>query len=332
MMNQINDIVKSKNVLFISTKNSDYIRNQQEKELLQECAKAYDELVFLDRSYVKRILKVWTKCLVGKWRKAEVMFVGFAPQLMLPFLMFWNKRRTVIIDFFISMYDTCVCDRHYFKEKSLAAKVLHKIDSMTLKHCSHVIVDTKADRKYFSEEFGVAEEKMEVLYLKADTNTYHPMEPSKVSDAVFHVLYFGSILPLQGIDVILDAVKLLGEEKDIYFTIIGPIKSDKGEFQKEDYPNAEFFEWLSQKELAKKIADADLCLAGHFNAKIGKAKRTIPGKAYIYEAMNKRMILGDNDANREIFKEDDRHLFVKMGDPKALADMIGIERNYNMHN
>ena len=321
-MNQISDMTKRKNVLFISTKNSDYIRNQQEKELLQECAKAYDEVVFRDRSYVKRILKVWTKCLGGKWRKAEVIFVGFAPQLMLPFLMFWNKRRKVVIDFFISMYDTCVCDRHYFKKKSLAAKILHKIDSMTLKHCSHVIVDTKADRKYFSEEFGVAEEKMEVLYLKADADTYYPMESERTNDTAFHVLYFGSILPLQGIDVILDAIKLLREEKDIRFTIIGPIRSSKGEFQKKDYPNAAFYEWVSQKELAKKIADADLCLAGHFNAKIGKAKRTIPGKAYIYEAMDKRMILGENDANHEIFREDSKHSFVKMGDAKALAEMI----------
>lgn len=321
-MNQISDMTKRKNVLFISTKNSDYIRNQQEKELLQECAKAYDEVVFRDRSYVKRILKVWAKCLGGKWRKAEVIFVGFAPQLMLPFLMFWNKRRKVVIDFFISMYDTCVCDRHYFKKKSLAAKILHKIDSMTLKHCSHVIVDTKADRKYFSEEFRVAEEKMEVLYLKADADTYYPMESERTNGTAFHVLYFGSILPLQGIDVILDAIKLLREEKDIRFTIIGPIRSSKGEFQKEDYPNAAFYEWVSQKELAKKIADADLCLAGHFNAKIGKAKRTIPGKAYIYEAMNKRMILGENDANHEIFREDSKHSFVKMGDAKALAEMI----------
>lgn len=37
-------------------------------------------------------------------------------------------------------------------------------------------------------------------------------------------------------------------------------------------------EWLSQQELADEIAGADLCLAGHFNADIDKAKRTIPGR------------------------------------------------------
>ena len=53
-----------------------------------------------------------------------------------------------------------------------------------------------------------------------------------------------------------------------------------------------------------------------------KAKRTIPGKAYIYEAMGKKMILGDNSATRELYHEDELRYFVKMGDSKALADKI----------
>ena len=68
---------------------------------------------------------------------------------------------------------------------------------------------------------------------------------------------------------------------------------------------------------------ADLCLAGHFNKDIEKAKRTIPGKAYIYEAMNKPMILGDNEATRELYNESMKGIyFVEMGDAEALAERI----------
>ena len=52
-------------------------------------------------------------------------------------------------------------------------------------------------------------------------------------------------------------------------------------------------DWLMQEDLASHIAFCDLCIAGHFDARIKKAARTIPGKAYIYRAMNKPMILGD---------------------------------------
>ena len=81
--------------------------------------------------------------------------------------------------------------------------------------------------------------------------------------------------------------------------------------------------WLSQEDLAKHIDFADLCLAGHFNASIEKAKRTIPGKAYIYRAMEKPMILGENSANHELYSQQEEGIyFVEMGSGEKLAEKI----------
>ena len=63
-------------------------------------------------------------------------------------------------------------------------------------------------------------------------------------------------------------------------------------------------------------------MAGHFNKEVEKASRTIPGKAFIYQAMGKEMILGNNPANRELFARDEKVIFVEMGDEKALAKAI----------
>lgn len=319
-MKKINDIVDGKNILFLSTKNRDYIRNQQEINLLKGKANSYEEIVFSDKSYIKRILKVYLSCCKGIWRRADIIFVGFAPQLVFPFLGIWMRKKTVVIDFFISMYDTFVCDRKKFKKSSWIAKLLHQIDEITLQRCHHIIVDTKTHGAYFSEEFHVSPEKLEVMYLEADLSVYDSSKYMEERDEeVLKVLYFGSILPLQGVEVILEAVRLLENQRNIVFTIIGPIK-EKDNI--ETYSNVKFYRWLSQEQLAEQIARADLCLAGHFNAEIGKARRTIPGKAYIYEAMNKPMVLGENEANRELFQEDDRHFFVEMGNAAALAAKI----------
>lgn len=321
LMKKMSDIVAGKRLLFVATKDREYIRNQQEIKLLKNNSKSYKEIVFSDKSYIKRILKVWFACCRGVGKEIEIIYVGFAPQLIFPFLKRWMKKKTVIIDFFISIYDTFVCDRRYFKENSYIAKLLHKIDEITLQRCHHIIVDTQADGKYFAEEFHVPFEKMEVLYLEADSNIYNANKYAVVRDEnVMSVLYFGSILPLQGIDVILEATKLLKTQEDIKFIIIGPI--NQKEFVQEDYPNVKFYDWLPQEKLAEQIAQVDICLAGHFNAEIGKAKRTIPGKAYIYEAMNKKMILGENVANHELFEEDERHFYVEMGNAKELAETI----------
>ena len=111
----------------------------------------------------------------------------------------------------------------------------------------------------------------------------------------------------------------LADHNEIHFTIIGPIRDKMDRFEAE---TVEYIDWLSQPELAKYIAMSDLCLAGHFNAEIGKANRTIPGKAYIYHAMNKKMILGDSQANHELYENEANAYFVEMGNADALAEKI----------
>ena len=315
------EFLKQKRVLFITTKNLDYIRNSQEINLIREQAASCEVIGSYEKSYVKRLIYVYRKLLCIKMKNYDLSFVGFAPQLVVPF---WKKlrKRELAIDFFISMYDTLVCDRKKFKDNSLPAKVLKKLDKRTLQAADHIITDTKAHGSYFAEELGADKEKEFTLYLEADKTIYYPRAQKK-EDAVkdkFVVLYFGSILPLQGVPVILAAIELLKDRDDIYFYMIGPMGED---IKRPDTRNAAYIKWLPQEKLAEKISEADLCLAGHFDNSIAKAKRTIPGKAYIYEAMEKPMILGENEATRELYSEKDgRSYFVEMGDPEALAEKI----------
>ena len=267
-----------------------------------------------------RVLYVWYRVLFSSFRRYDIIFIGFAPQLIYP-LFFWKLPfQKVHIDFFISLYDTFVNDRKKCGPNGVPAKVLKYLDRRTIAGASHIICDTKAHAEYFSTEFGAKEEKESVLYLCANREIYYPRARTRAHgfDDKYIVLYFGSILPLQGVEVILDCIRLLRDNKNICFQIVGPIKGNVAE----GMDNAHFIPWLEEKKLAEYIAAADLCLAGHFNADIQKAKRTIPGKAYIYEAMAKPMILGENPANRELFTDDQMHFFVEMGSAAALAQKI----------
>lgn len=313
--------LKNKKVLFITTKNLDYLRNTQEIEELQAVASEVKVLGSYSKNYLVRVLAVYLGLLTTSLKNFDSVFVGFSPQLVLP-VWFWKMRKNeVYIDFFISMYDTFVMDRQKFAPNSIAAKVFRTLDAFTLKKADRVIVDTRAHGDYFVDDFKVDTDKIEVMYLKADTSIFYPREIEKREDiqGKFDVLYFGSVLPLQGVEIVIEAARKLADEKDIHFTIIGPIKDKMEKFESD---TIEYIDWLSQPDLATYIAMSDLCLAGHFNAEIGKAKRTIPGKAYIYEAMGKPMILGDNEATHELYKSDDKHYFVEMGNADALAEMI----------
>ena len=317
------EFLNHKKVLFITTKNLDYIRNSQELRLIKAQAASCQVIGSCQKSYVKRLFSVYRKLLFTKMKPYDLVFVGFAPQLVVPFFRRLRKRE-LAIDFFISMYDTLVRDRKKFKDGSFPSRLAKWLDRRTLSLAQEIVTDTRAHGTYFVNELGADAEKLHVLYLEADTSIYYPREQKKEGglEGRFVVLYFGSVLPLQGVPVILEAMERLRMREDIFFYMIGPF----GEAAKKpDTSNISYIPWLSQEALAAKIAEADLCLAGHFHGTIGKAKRTIPGKAYIYRAMGKPMILGDNEANRELYREEDgKTYFVEMGDAEALAEKIAI--------
>ena len=129
------------------------------------------------------------------------------------------------------------------------------------------------------------------------------------------------MLPLQGYEIILEAFYALRDRPDYYFYFIGPLP-DVLKKKVQDMTNICLQDWLMQEDLASHIAFCDLCIAGHFDARIEKASRTIPGKAYIYRAMNKPMILGDTPANHELFSADQNTIFVPAGDARFLTNAI----------
>ena len=118
---------------------------------------------------------------------------------------------------------------------------------------------------------------------------------------------------------------MLEHNNQILFLFIGPM--DKVSVYNTKYRHLDnvkhIAKWESQKKVAEFISISDLCLAGHFSGKIGKAKRVIPGKAFIYLAMGKPTILCENDANRELFSDSFYNIhFVSMGNAISLKKKI----------
>jgi glycosyltransferase involved in cell wall biosynthesis len=329
------NLISGKSVLFITTREISYIRCHQEIQLISQFSREFQILGTYKNIYLTNIVYLYLHLflLIFK-KKPDVIFVSFLAQPLLPWLIFrfFSPKSIIITDFFISLYETLVQERCKIRERTILSKVLFYFDKITCTSSDLIIFDTKSDLLYFTSLFNVPKKKTLVLYLEANKNIYFPQEVIK-SDELFNnyvVLYFGSILPLQGVDIILNAAKLLANVNEIKFILIGPIKN------KIQSPNIIYIPWLPEDELATQIAMADLCLAGHFNNTIDKAKRTIAGKTFIYQQMGKKIILGDNPANKELFPEDNRKFhYVIMGDSLALATKIHglfLSRNRELNN
>ena len=148
------DLVKNKKVLFITTKNLDYIRNSQEINIIKKNSKTYKIIGSKEKSYFRRIINVYWNILKTSIKDFDLIFIGFAPQLILPIWNFKFKKKKITIDFFISMYDTLVFDRKKIKENSIFSKILKAIDKRTILLSDYIISDTKEHGKYFIEEFN----------------------------------------------------------------------------------------------------------------------------------------------------------------------------------
>lgn len=329
MKNKLTELIKNKRVLYIATKNKDYIRISQEIRIVEEHASGYKIIVSGNSNYAVRFLYVFLKLLFEPISQYDVVIVGFMPQMIIPIFNKKFKGKILIVDFFISIADTLIDDRKIIKHGSHLSKVIKKIDKYTIKAADYVIVDTKAHGRYFCKAFLVNPRRILLLYLEADVSFYHPMNirKSRALKNKMVVLYFGSILPVQGVEIILETIEQLKANKGIHFIMIGPIPK---RYRKVISDTVTYYEWLSQKELAKQIACADLCLAGHFSSNIGKANRTIPGKVYIYQAMNKPIVLGESDANRELFEESESCYYVERGNPGKLKELIEYIYEKNM--
>lgn len=319
--NQLISLLKNKRVLFVATKNADYIRIQQEIDLIKTYAYEYDIISSDKKSYFQRIIEVYKKLIFTSFKTYDVIFVGFMAQMIIPFFYWKWRKQTVITDFFISVFDTLVDDRKKLSACSLLGRFVKCIDEITIQKSDYIVADTKSHAEYFVKDLGAENEKCMVLYLKADTNIYYPKKlekPDKYKDK-YLVLYFGSILPLQGVEYVLEAIRLLQNEKGIHFIMIGPLGE---KYQKVESDTVTYIDWLPQEKLAEYIAFSDLCLGGHFNPNIGKADRTIPGKVYIYAVMEKPIVLGDSRANRELYKETNQIHFVHRGSGIELSKKI----------
>jgi glycosyltransferase involved in cell wall biosynthesis len=250
---------------------------------------------------------------VGYWGHIDIFFLAPFAKL---------KRKPIIFDAFFSLYDTAISDWKLAPKNSLLARLCHFVDRSACRLATLVLVDTEAQRDFFCQELGVAKEKVHWLYMGADESSFAPY-PESPRSGPLRVLYVGNYVPLHGVPIILQAARLLDRE-EIEFWLIGenhledPILKDLLSHLNPE--RVRFYPWMPPQELRVKIGEADVCL-GVFGTS-DKAKRVIPGKAFLALAMGKPLITGDSLAARELLKDGENAILCEMGSSQALVDAI----------
>jgi glycosyltransferase involved in cell wall biosynthesis len=263
---------------------------------------------------------------VVRMPRFDVAYIPYpAPSVMLALSLLPRRWRPshIVLDGFISLYDTIVNDRKLLRAGALPSRILRMLERRAFARADKVLVDTPQNAAFYASEFGLPLGKFEALPL-ATNETGYSSDPYQPAPGPCRVLFMGTLVPLHGISTIAEAMKLLSTRTDIEFRILGN-GIDAGILRSvvEGLPNVDWQQrWHSTEELALAIREADICLGIFGNT--AKTQRVCPYKLYSYASVGRATITGDTDWLRSISAAGGASPFgcVSVGDPHALAGAI----------
>lgn len=271
---------------------------------------------FLPLVLLKLFFKYWKF-----WGRFEAMVVGFSGQEVM-FLARLLTRKPIIFDVFTSHYMGYVLDRQYFSPASWRAKYYHWLDRWSCQLADAVILDTQAHINYFVKEFNLSKEKFHRVWLGANTAHFQKRESAE-RPSYFSVVFWGNFIPLQGMEYIIRAAKIL-ENESIKFLLIGgggqTFEVNKKLAEELRLKNVVFGGKYSWEDLERAIASTDVCL-GAFSGST-KADITIQNKIFEALASGKAIITASTSALQELLQNGQECLMVNKADAQDLADKI----------
>jgi len=241
------------------------------------------------------------------------------------------RKKPILFDTFVSLYDSVVLDRQLLRKESWSARILFRLDKTAYRLADRILVDTDAHIEFLSSFFNIPRERFRRLFAGADDELFTPRQPgtsqaaSKITKASsFKILFTGKFTPLHGVDTIVEAAQMLREHHDITFDLVGTgqgyekIKTQIGTLGLT--ASVHMHGWIHYEDFPKWLAQADLCL-GIF-ADTDKAHRVIPNKIFQAFAMKKPVITAGTTAARELLAHRKNAYLVAPENARELADAI----------
>ncbi len=257
----------------------------------------------------------------------DVILLAEFGQSLAP-LAWWLARRfrkRLVVDAFTPFYDSAVGDRGVARPRSLSALRYRLIDWLSLKLADLVLTDTDQHADYFAETYRVRRGKFAPIPVGASREWFDAASaatPAFAGDGLL-VQFYGSYIPLHGVETILHAAARLRDRPDLRFELIGRGQTYPAMRSLADrlgLPNVDFCDPVPSGDLPARVARADISL-GIFGT-TGKAGRVVPNKVYQTLALGRAVVSASTPALLDAFTPGEHLLAVPPGNDAALADAI----------
>lgn len=231
------------------------------------------------------------------------------------------RGRRVVLDLFQSLYEMIVVDKALVQATSFVARLAAWAERLACHTADSVWLNTRAEIEYLAAHHGVDAAKCRRLLMGADS-VYQPRNTLPPSP-VMHVVYAGQYIPVHGLLTVVEAMRLLRDEAEITFELIGDGQEYAAVRQAADaagLANVIFHSWMPPTELVEHLARADVCL-GIFGTN-PKAGRVMNYKVLEGWAMEKAVVTRQSAGITEIAEQRRHLLLIPPGDAEALASAL----------
>lgn len=242
---------------------------------------------------------------------------------------YFNK--IIVVDFYISIYDTIILDRKTHELNSKEASYLFNLDLNILENSNYIFFLNQAEANYYLSPFNIEFNSLRHRILPLCVEEFFKCELNYVNgkSEVFNICWWGNYIPLHGLDKIIMAIYHLNESSDInfhlylfgnknineelkYSNLIKSLNLEKKVTIKNDYTfkNRKLGDFL--------IKNCDLVLGNFGDSK--KAKNVLVNKVVDGVAMRAPVLTGESIAPKEYFNEET--IFYSKNEPQLIAREI----------
>jgi glycosyltransferase involved in cell wall biosynthesis len=223
----------------------------------------------------------------------------------------------VVLDLFLSAYDTSVEDRALAHPGSLAAHWLRALDARACAAADLVLLDTPCHAAYVAALTGLPAERFAWLPVH-DPDADAPA-PWRAHDGALRLLFFGTGVPLHGLATLVDAV---AAAPAVHLTLVGGDRDSRARaLARLGERLALEPEFVARERLSELLAASEL-VAGVFGTS-GKAQRVVPFKVVHALAAGRPVVTADTPAVGSWLDGSGAAFLVPAGDPVALAERLG---------
>jgi glycosyltransferase involved in cell wall biosynthesis len=235
-----------------------------------------------------------------------------------------SRDKLIVVDAFLELHSTVVEDRQLIPHGSLRARLLKAFQRFTLGKADIVLIDTAEQADLLRVLLDGTETQIADVPVGIDETIWTGLT-SPVIAGRMQVLFWGTFIPLHGVEHIIAAARILearGVEVD--FRLIGDGQTAPAISAALALSPLDFLSWnrriVDTDSLRAAIGDAHIVL-GVFGDS-AKAGAVVPYKVHQALACNRPIITRSGSAVSPLVDEDAGLIACPPADPAALADAV----------